>query len=279
MTTAARPGIARLAIPEELARRDPDLTALAALLRPLAETHLDSGSGYFILSGLDRLDPAEFTAFTLAAAGALGRLVPQDSKGTLLREVRDRGVKLGEGATGRYSDSRQGGNLHTDSPHRPGTVPDYFALGCVYQAAVGGELLLVPLADVLERLAERADVLEALHTPVYFDTRDDAPGAPRTVLRPVLEEREDGTHVHYLREYIEIGHRQPGTTPLTQVQLRAFDALDDILDDPGVWRRERLSAGEIVFIDNRWTLHGRTEFVDHAGAEQRLMIRVWISAD
>ena len=268
----------RFEVPKELtAAAEPG--ALRAHLRPLARRCLEGPPGYFVLTGLRHLGPSGMRAFALAASGALGELLPQDGAGTLLREVRYRGVKLGEGATGRYSDSRQGGNLHTDSPHRPGSVPDYFALACVHQAAVGGDLVLVRLSDLVERLADRPGVLDTLRQPVHFDTRDETPGVPRTVLRPVLERRNGREHVHYLREYIEIGHRQPGAPPLTGEQVHALDTLDALLNSPQLRSQDRLSEGEMIFIDNRWTLHGRVEFQDAEGDDQRLMLRTWIAAD
>jgi alpha-ketoglutarate-dependent taurine dioxygenase len=266
----------RFDIPSEFAN-DASPEDLRAWLRRLGDRHLDGGPGYFVLTGLEHLDEQGMRAFALAASAALGELLPQDSSGTLLREVRYRGVKLGEGATGRYSDSRQGGNLHTDSPHRPTAVPDYFALACVHQAAIGGGLVLVRLADVIDRLQGRPDVLETLRRPVHFDTRDDTPGVPRTVLRPVLEERHGKEHIHYLREYIELGHRHPGIPSLTAEQTHAFDALDALIESRDLQYVDRLSAGEMIFIDNRWTLHGRVAFEDQAGDSPRLMLRTWIT--
>ncbi|MFD0425108.1 TauD/TfdA family dioxygenase [Streptomyces parvus] len=267
----------RFRFPQGLTR-DAPVDLIAAELRPLAKRCLDGDPGYFVLTGLEHLDLAGHRAFALAASAALGELLPQDGAGTLLREVRYRGVELGEGATGRYSDSRTGGNLHTDSPHRPGAVPDYFALSCVHQAAVGGDLVLVRLSDIIERLASQPDVLETLRRPVHFDTRDNTPGAPRTVLRPVLESRDGRDRVHYLREYIEIGHRQPGSEPLDPGQIHALDTLDTLLDTPELRSQDRLEEGEMIFIDNRWTLHGRVEFRDLEGAHQRLMLRTWIAS-
>ncbi|MEV6165591.1 TauD/TfdA family dioxygenase [Streptomyces sp. NPDC052052] len=267
----------RFPVPKELTRGATRETLRAELL-PYVQRFLEGDTGFFVLTELGHLDLSEYEEFVLAASTALGELIPQDGKGTLLREVRYRGVALGEGATGRYSDSRTGGNLHTDSPHRPAEVPDYFALACVHQAAVGGDLVLVRLADLVERLAEHPGVLETLRRPVHFDTRDDTPGAPRTVVRPVIERRGDKEYVHYLRQYIEIGHRQPGVPSLTDNQVHALDVLDALLDRPDLQSQDRLREGEMIFIDNRWTLHGRVEFQDVEGAHQRLMLRTWIAA-
>jgi alpha-ketoglutarate-dependent taurine dioxygenase len=266
----------RRLVPEEFANNG-SAKDMRVWLRQLGERHLDGEPGYFVLTGLDGLDEQAIRAFLLTASAALGDLLPQDSDGTVLREVRYRGVKLGEGSTGRYSDSRDGGNLHTDSPHRPSVVPDYFALACVRQAAVGGGLILVRLADVLPELRRMPEVLAQLRQPLHFDTRDDSPGAPRTVPRPILEERNGKEHIHYLREYIELGHRHPEVPSLTPEQTDALDALDALIERPDVHHVDRLSPGEIVFVDNRWTLHGRVAFEDRAGDGQRLMLRTWIA--
>ncbi|WP_031513257.1 TauD/TfdA family dioxygenase [Streptomyces sp. NRRL F-5123] len=276
MTTQRAFDPVRFDIPRDFAE-DASPEDMRTWLCGLGDRHLDGGPGYFVLTGLQHLDEPGMRAFALAASAALGRLLPQDSGGTLLREVRYRGVRLGEGATGRYSDSRDGGNLHTDSPHRPTAVPDYFALACVHQAAVGGDLVLVRLADVLDRLRGTPDVLRTLRRPVHFDTRDDSPGAPATVVRPVLEQRDGREHIHYLREYIELGHRRPGVPDLDAAQLLAFDALDALVESRDLQYTDRLSKGEMIFIDNRWTLHGRVAFEDREGDDRRLMLRTWIT--
>src|SRR5690349_5498525 len=61
--------------------------------------HLDARPGYFVLSGLDHLSEEQARRFTVAASRLAGELLPQDGAGALLRDVRDRGVRLGEGAT------------------------------------------------------------------------------------------------------------------------------------------------------------------------------------
>ena len=55
--------------------------------------------------------------------------------------------------------------------------------------------------------------------------------------------------------------------------------VDALLDDPELRSQDRLGEGEMIFIDNRWTLHGRVEFQDSDQGHQRLMLRTWIAAD
>src|SRR5699024_7036140 len=116
---------------------------LRAELTELLRRHLDGDPGFLVLTGLDGLGEEAARLFTVAVSRLAGELLPQDGAGTLLREVRDRGMRLGEGSTGRYSDSRDGGNLHTDGPHAPFAAPECFTLFCVRQSARGGDLVLV----------------------------------------------------------------------------------------------------------------------------------------
>jgi len=186
-------------------------------------------------------------------------------------------VRLGEGGTGRYSDSRQGGSLHTDAPHKPAPVPDCFALYCVHQAPVGGDLCLVSVSDLLKRLP--AEALGQLRQDFHFDRRDETADEP-TVRRPVLEVDPAGPRMYYLREYIDIGHRHDHVPDLTEQQVTALDALDALLDEPGLQQRLRLEPGELIFINNRTLLHGRTAFEDASGSgHKRLMLRTRIARD
>ncbi|MFI1284697.1 TauD/TfdA family dioxygenase [Streptomyces sp. NPDC020858] len=251
---------------------------LYATLHGLMRRHLDALPGYFVLTGLDHLSERQARDFTVAVSRMAGDLLPQDGHGALLRDVRDRGVRLGEGPTGRYSDSRQGGSLHTDAAHRPGRLPDIFTLFCLRQARSGGALVTVHVSDLLEALADHPRELETLRLPVHFDTRDDTPGVPLTTQRPVFEYEDGRERMYYLRDYIEIGHRHPHVPPLTPAQTEALDLLDALLDKREMQTHGRLEPGEMIFIDNRSIVHGRTAFEDDGESADggRLMLRTWI---
>ena len=231
--------------------------------------------GLAIVDGIPVEDPDLAAGYATAVSSAFGRLLPQDGAGALVREVKYRGVKLGEGATGRYSDSREGGQFHTDGPHRPDTAPDWFALLCIRQAKVGGGLILVPTEQIIRGLDP--DSLAVLQEPFLFDQREDGvPPVPRAVLVPQTDSR---WHVNYLREYIELGHRHPLGTPLTERQIRALDRFDQEVAS-AVAAPDRievkLAPGQLALIDNRRLLHGRTTFGDDPQDRDRLMLRTWI---
>lgn len=242
-------------------------------IQRLARQHLDGSPGYLLFAGLDGLDIAQGEVFTLAVSRMLGRLLPQDASGALLRRVTDRGVRLEDGKTGRrYSESRDGGNLHTDAPHALPPLPDYFALYCVHQAETGGALCLVHVNDLVRRLPEWA--VRILKQDFHFDRMLDTVKDP-TVVRPILSLAPGDTRICYLRGYIEIAHRRPGVPDLTTDQREAMDRLDALLDDPALQQRDRLRPGEIAFFNNRSLVHGRTAFEDRKD-QKRLMLRTWI---
>ncbi|MBQ0825161.1 TauD/TfdA family dioxygenase [Streptomyces tagetis] len=253
----------------------------AADLAAAVDRHVRKGPGFLVLAGFERLAEQEdrLRRAFLAASRLFGELSPQNGRGELLREVRDRGTRIGEGRTARYSDSRFGGSLHTDGAEAPLPVPEYFALLCVRQAARGGALQVIHVRDLTERLARRPGVLDTLRGPFHFDRRgDESPGEGPTTPKPVLfDDGEGGLGVTYLRQYIEAGHAHPGVPGLTAAQSAALDALDELLADPSLITEDVQRPGELVLFDNHRLLHGRTEFTDHTDADRsRLLFRTWI---
>lgn len=248
-------------------------------MRSLVRDHVDGGAGFLIMTGIEVAEQDTYEKALLWASDALGTVMAQDKAGTRVRFVRNRGTTIGEGKSARYADSRHGGHLHTDGAERPFPLPDYFTLLCVRQAKTGGALRLVPVERIRARLADRPELLAVLEQDFHFDRRgDQAPGEQATVRKPVLFTTGTGQHaVTYLRQYIEIGHGQPGAEALTSVQRRALDALDSVVEDPAGAIEGRMAAGELAVFNNLRVLHGRTEFDDHDDAGRaRLLYRTWI---
>jgi alpha-ketoglutarate-dependent taurine dioxygenase len=252
-----------------------DLDGTRDWLRERAAETLVDGPGALVVSGLGT-DAEELRRLCPVLSGLVGTLLPQDRAGTTVREVADRGTKIGEGVSARYADSRHGGSLHTDGAESPLPVPDYFALLCVRQAPDGGALRLVHVGEVVRAL--EPDVVAQLRRPFHFDRRgDQADGEPPTTEKPVLFDDGAETGVTYLREYIEVGHRHPGVPALTEAQRSALDRLDAVLEDPAVGSEDKMAAGEFALFANTRLLHGRTTFTDDSDPSQhRLLFRTWI---
>ncbi len=56
---------------------------------------------------------------------------------------------------------------------------------------------------------------------------------------------------------------------MTLAQKTALDVLDETLNRRELRVEFDLKPGDMYFINNRWTLHNRTAFEDHAKPERR----------
>ncbi|WP_232666747.1 TauD/TfdA family dioxygenase [Pseudonocardia sp. TRM90224] len=256
---------------------EPDAATAAvagAELGRFVRSHLDDGAGVLILTGMP-VDEETAAGAIARISALLGEATPQNREGELVRRVRDRHTAVGQGQRSRYSDSRFGGNLHTDGAEAALPAPDVFTLYCLRQSSHGGELITVHLGEILRRITDPA-LLRTLRTPFHVDRRGDEVGDESpTVLKPVLFEQNGHESISYLRSYIEIGHRRDDRPDLTAEQTAALDALDAAVADPAAQTVGKLAEGELAVFDNLRLVHGRREFVDVPG-HSRLLLRSWI---
>ena len=152
---------------------------------------------------------------------------------------------------------------HTDNPYRS-PVPGVQLLHCLINETTGGLSTLVDGYAAAETL--RASDPEAFRilsgTPVRFRFRD-----PRTELvasAPLVE--IDGTgrvqSVNFSPRLDYVPLRPPQEL---SAYFRARRAFDQLLRSPKFEIRFLLSAGELVMMDNRRLLHGRTGFDPREG--------------
>jgi alpha-ketoglutarate-dependent taurine dioxygenase len=205
--------------------------------------------------------------------------------GDLLYSVRDEGLTLERdyGRAGvRTSKTRAAFQFHTDSPSRlAGHTPDYIGLLVLRIAKSGGETALVSGYEAHNILAaERPDLLERLYRPFWVDRRAELPPGEAPVLATPVFTREDGQlRVRYLRFYIAKGHEWKGA-PLTSGELEALDALDEVLNRPGLAMGVAPEPGDIQLVNNRFVLHSRTAYDDFSDPElKRHYLRIWLGAD
>lgn len=254
------------------------VTAARTALAALAAEHVDRGPGVLVLTGLPD-DEAAGSVTISRVSSMLGDLLPQDRHGTLVREVRDRGGAVTEPGTGRYSDFRFGGDLHTDAALDPLPAPDLFLLLCIRQSVEGGALELVHLRDIYRALASRPDVIETLKAPFHFDRRgQQQPDEAPTTEKPILFEQNGRQGITYLRSYVDHGHDHDGVPPLSDRQREALEALDGVLTSGSDMLTGRLRDGELAIFDNLAVLHGRTTFADTA-ERKRLLLRTWVQRE
>jgi alpha-ketoglutarate-dependent taurine dioxygenase len=255
----------------------PEVTAAwAAELAPVRDA-LDHGRGFAIVDGV--ADPEDEAPVAVAAywllGSALGRPVAQNVAGTLLYDVRDEGGDLSKGA--RFSVTSAESGFHTDNSFGEDVV-DTVGLLCLRTAKSGGVSQLVSGHAVVAALVrENPDALDVLRRPFHVDRRGGVrPGESPTALRPVVEGAGPTLTVRYLRHWIEAGHAKAGQ-PLSPEQVRALDALDEVLRRPGLRVEFPLIPGQAFLLNNRRLLHNRTAFEDHADpAWRRHYVRLWL---
>lgn len=263
----------------ELCAAELPVADCAAELQPVRDA-LEDGRGFAILRGPTReqYSPQEMQVCYWLVGQLLGRPIEQNVQCTLLYDVRDTGQDVRYGA--RFSVTNAESSFHTDNSFGAG-VADYVGLLCLQTAKSGGLSQVVSGYSVHnELLAHHRDLLAILYQPLHIDRRGGLrPGEPPAVLYPVLSWDERGLLYRYLRYWIESGHEKIGQ-PLSDAQRRALDMLDEVAHDPSLRVEFALQPGDLFFVNNRWILHNRTAFDDHAEPEQRRhLIRLWLRAE
>ena len=199
----------------------------------------------------------------------------QNVDGVRLYDVRDTGQSVSQGA--RFSVTNYESTFHTDASFEDDFV-DYVGLLCLQTAKTGGLSQLVSGYSAAAELAlANPEAIEVLMRPFHVDRRGGVrSGESPTTQRPVLTRTGPEIVYRYLRTWIEAGHDKVGI-PLSHNQVGALDALDQILARRDLRVEFMLRPGDMLWINNRWILHNRTAFEDHAdSARRRHYVRLWL---
>jgi hypothetical protein len=241
------------------------------------------GRGFIIVKGLprDRYSGEEASMLYWGIGSFFGRTLPQNVKGDRVYSVRDEGYNIDRdyGTVGvRFSKTTEGLHFHTDSaPALMGDTPDIVGLLALSVAKSGGESLLVSAQTVHNQMrAERPDYLARLYQPYHFDRRAELrEGESPTLYAPVFRYTE-ALEIRYFRFYIPKGHELIGQ-PLTEADVAPLDYLESIMNRPELQVSFEMQAGDMQFVNNRFILHSRTKFEDHAEPERRRhLVRLWL---
>jgi alpha-ketoglutarate-dependent taurine dioxygenase len=241
---------------------------------------LENGRGFVIVTAgaPGRFSPAELTAVYWLVGQLIGRPFAQNVQGTLLYDVKDTGQDVRYGA--RFSVTNAESTFHTDNSFGE-DVLDYVGLLCLNSAKSGGLSQLVSAFAVRdELLGKQPALLELLQQPFHVDRRGGLrPGEQPTARFPVLIGNGADMLIRYLRYWIEVGHEKAGE-PLTADQVKALDALDRVAAEPGLRVEFMMRPGDMLLANNRWLLHNRTAFEDHAEPEKRRhYVRLWLQRE
>jgi hypothetical protein len=201
----------------------------------------------------------------------VGKAVAQSYRGDVIGEVMDMSHT---GDTRRAYRSPLALNLHIDSV-------DVAALLCLRRAKRGG-LSLVASSFAIHNaiLAERPDLMPALYRGYRCrhsesESSGERPVTPHRV--PVFGRVGNRLvcNFHARPMARALDHDGPGNDPGAAEALEMFKA---VAGRDGVVHKTMLEPGDLQFLNNRTVLHGRTEFEDDEGLDnKRLMLRLWLA--
>ena len=246
---------------------------LAASVRAV----LDQGPGFAIIDDFPITDRSPHTIRLMywSFMSLIGRPVAQTFTGEMIYDVQDDRVpaELGKGV--RSSKTADGQVYHTDNHPRP---PSYVSLLCLQTAEEGGLSGLINLYEVYNRLLEHySDRIPRMYQPFWFDRqREHEPGESPVSRNPIFEIGEDGLTIRVVTTLIRQGYQLAGET-LDLETCEALDALDEVMEAPGLGKTFEFRPGQVQVVNNRRIGHRRTAFRDASEPEQRRhLIRLWL---
>ncbi|HEX5317973.1 MAG TPA: TauD/TfdA family dioxygenase [Stellaceae bacterium] len=261
----------------------PELKPLLAWLAG----QLENGPGVARVSGfpVERLERERLRRLFWGFCVNLGTPMYQTSAGEILGEVKD---ETGTGAALTYDGpgplksartvARSTGALrfHTDKT-------DIIALLCASNGIAGGLSKVASSVTIHDEFARRRpDLLRVLYEDYWrmrpFDEEGDAARDDRTFPMPVFARGPDGSFTsQYSRTYISQAQEVASVPRLTSAQVEAMDVLHEIGEE--VCLTMPFAPGEVQFMNQHVTYHGRTSFTDDpAAGAHRVLLRIWLAA-
>lgn len=257
-----------------------DIGPDAAAGMPIASTlksiqhSLEHESGATLVRGFpsDQLDESLAKKLFFSLSQVIGTAVSQSATGERVFDVRDAGFRDHD-PRARGPNTKKKLSFHTDRC-------DVIAFMCLNQAKSGGENYLVSSTAIYnEFVKSHPELLEALLKPFYYQRHNVDRGNELAYCRqPVFSFCEGRFACSFLRVLIDRAYSSGEIEPMTDLQQRALDKLEEIAERHDMQHRFFLQPGDMLFLNNWTTLHRRTEFVDHDDpARKRHLLRIWLS--
>lgn len=206
----------------------------------------------------------------LHVARQVGQPIGHGERGPLVWPI----TPVGGPAT-TYSQHNQEADLHTDGQFllQP---PEVIGMICDHQATCGGgATLLLDAFDVLAEISESGhqDLIDYFSNPVPFRVPEAFAEATshKVVWAPVFAERT----IRYRYDTLLRAAREALDDDQRRVVESRLELLNAMIQQSRQRRATLLRHGEIIFVDNRRMLHGRTGFSDL----RRSLWRVYLTID
>jgi TfdA family taurine catabolism dioxygenase TauD len=238
---------------------------------------IEDGRGVTLLKGLPiggkTVEQVELLYAGISAH--IGTSVAQDTEGTLIGRVEDRGNN--------YQDIKvRGTNTNAQlTPHCDSA--DILALLCVRQARSGGvNTLASSMAIYNEILARHEEFLEPLYNGFHYNIRGNGPPMRYRDITahrvPVYSYYRGKLSCRFNQKAILTSEQLPGVPPLTQLEKDAVNQIAALSMLPELSFEVLLEPGDLLLMSNYSVFHNRDAFEDWAEPERkRLLLRKWIN--
>lgn len=258
----------------ELSQHNFLLPTLGEKLKQVA-IELENGLGFYMFSGLPVHDFSheEITILYAGMGAYLGTPIAQSMQNELVHDVYSKGESL-TSEKGRGTQTCDLLPFHTDRA-------DLVALLCLQQSKSGGQSRILSAVSIYNEIARtRPDLLSVLcqnfnNIRAPWEPKVDGP----TYQIPIFNIYQGHFACRYLRNFIHYAQQVEGAPTLTDIQLEALDLVDSLCNDPRFCLDIEFQPGDIQFINNFVTLHGRAAYVDHEQPHlRRHLLRLWLSS-
>lgn len=245
----------------------------AKLEAPIKE--LEFGLGILQIVGfpIEKYTKDEASAIFWGIGSYIGPPWEQNAAGHVLGDIIDTGRSL-EDPTVRGYQTNAEMDLHTDGA-------DIAGLLCLKKAKEGGENQLVSSIAALNKLID--DNPEAaehmLNTSFYIDWRgEEGPSEKPYYQAKLFTETPKGMTSWAVFPYVHSAQARFDEVPrLTEQDLAAMEAYEKAKWDESLVLRVLQQPGNMLFLNNHYLLHARTEYVDHdEPSEKRHLRRLWL---
>jgi alpha-ketoglutarate-dependent taurine dioxygenase len=230
-------------------------------------------AGYILVKNfdVDTSNVEECRKKFLEISEQIGKPIPHDANNTIIWDIKSNPNSKSFVKT--YSEHSHEAQLHTDSQYS--FYPeDYFGLLTIKKAECGGGLsYILTLKDILEELRSLPDGKEIEH---ILRTTDYPFIVPNVFKKnnldehefnfgPILRENEIRFRIDTFEKALVYNNNL-----CTKKQIQAYEVLKQIILDTKKTKSFYLEEKDLIFLNNKTLLHGRSMFTD----QKRHLLRI-----
>jgi hypothetical protein len=225
----------------------------------------------------DELNDAQLKSLYYIISGGFGVL---NNRYGELFDVKDKNLDYKKEAIP-VSKTNASTGFHTDSTALEYS-PDIVGLLCVQSAKTGGESILANATDLYLWMKQLySEDLDILTEPIIRDVITPGSQADIEAIKknrfPIFSFVNGVFKFRYMRYWIISGHNRC-KSEISPELIRALDRIDEFFQQKEKLVFYRMVRGDILFVNNNFICHNRTEYQDYEEAgRKRTLVRTWIN--